>query len=140
MKEYITDANVVFSCLISGRENYQKLFCEYRFYLPDFALHEIQYYQELILSKTKLAPEKLKEYTLMLFNNITVVPNFLISTQSYLQAFQLCKDIDENDVAYLALSLEFDMTLLTKDEVLAKGLREKGYTKIITMKEFFEEI
>ena len=64
MNGYITDANVIFSCLISGRDIYQDLFDKYNFYLPDFALREIQKYQALILRKTQLNPNLLKDYTL----------------------------------------------------------------------------
>lgn len=41
MKEYATDVNIIFTSLISGKEVYQKIFVDNRFYLPDFALTEI---------------------------------------------------------------------------------------------------
>lgn len=46
--QFVTDANVIFSCLISGKEQYLHIVSENKFYLPDFALTEIQLYQELI--------------------------------------------------------------------------------------------
>ncbi|MFN7117853.1 MAG: PIN domain-containing protein [Saprospiraceae bacterium] len=138
MKRYVTDANVIFSCLISGREEYLKAFTENKFYLPDFALVEIQLYQSEILKKTKLPQERLKEFTLSLFDALVVVPNLLISTRQYLQAFQLCKDIDEKDTAYVALTLELEVALLSKDEELIEGLRAKGFTKVISLQEFFD--
>jgi predicted nucleic acid-binding protein len=86
----------------------------------------------------KLAPDNLRFLTLQLFSKLTIVPNFLISTNSYLQAFNLCKDLGEKDTAYLALSIEFDIELVTKDEELATHLRQKGFQKILTLKEFLE--
>lgn len=138
MNRYVIDANIIFSSLISGKEIYPKFFAENRLYMPDFALTEIQYYQELLLQKTKLSVESFRNFALSLFSNITVVPNFLISTESYYNAFMLCKDIDEKDTSYIALAIEFDITLVTKDEKLAKGLRDKGFNKVITIKELFE--
>ena len=140
MSAYVVDANTIFSAVISGKETYVQAFAPNTFFLPDFALSEIQQYQELILSKTKLPPEELRSFTLRLFSRITVVPNFLISTKSYFDAFQLCKDIDENDTAYLALALEFDVTLLSKDEVLVAGLRRKGFKKVLSLTEFMKNI
>lgn len=139
MKKYITDANVIFSCLISGKEVYLKLFSEYKIYLPDFALLEVQLYQAEILKKTKLSVEQLKEYSLNLFDKITVVPNLLISTRNYMLAFELCKEVDEKDTSYVALTLELDATLLSKDEELIDGLRARGFQKAISLKEFFKE-
>lgn len=60
--------------------------------------------------------QRLRDYTLHLFEKLVVVPNFLISTQNYFQAFLLCKDIDEKDTVYITLSLELGYPLLTKDE------------------------
>lgn len=139
MKKYITDANVIFSCLISGCDDYLKLFTEHKLYLPDFALMEMQFYQTDIISKTKLTPENLKEYSLHLFELLTVIPNLMVSNRNYLQAFELCKDIDEKDTAYVALALELDIELLTKDYELINGLRAKGFQKIISLKEFFNQ-
>lgn len=139
MKKYVTDANVIFSCLISGRDVYLKFFSEYKIYLPDFALLEIQLYQMEILRKTKLPVEQLKEYSLSLFDKITVVPNLLISTRNYMQAFQLCKDIDEKDTPYVALTLELEAELLSKDDELIHGLRAKGFQQLISLKDFFDQ-
>ncbi len=140
MKTYITDANILFSCLISGNEKYQRIFKECRLYMPDFALSEIQEHQAEILSKTKVSPTDLRSFTLSIFDYLIVVPNFLISTESYFTAFHLCKDIDEDDTAYLALSIEFDLPLLTNDRILAEGLRRKGYKNVITLTELFDLI
>jgi predicted nucleic acid-binding protein len=62
----------------------------------------------------------------------------LISNRSYLAAWQLCRDIDEKDTAYLAASIEFDIELVSKDAKLIEGLRKKGFYKIISLQRFFE--
>ena len=55
-----------------------------------------------------------------------------------MKAFHLCKDIDEKDTAYLALAIEFDIELVSKDEELVAHLRGKGFQKVITLTEFFK--
>jgi predicted nucleic acid-binding protein len=104
-------------------------------YLPDYALSELQQYQNVIWDKTKQSPDELREYALELFASILIVPNMLISTRSHLAAFQLCKDIDTDDVVYVALSIEFDYPFLTRDKPLAAGLRAKGFTNVLLLDE-----
>jgi predicted nucleic acid-binding protein len=53
-----------------------------------------------------------------------------------LLAFQLCKDVDEKDTTYLALAIEFDIELVSKDEALVAHLRKNGFHKVLTLKEF----
>lgn len=100
-------------------------------------LEELQIHQEIIGQKTKLSPEQLQKFILTVFERITVVPNLLISTQNYYQAFRLCRDIDPKDTDYVALSLQLEITLLTRDKPLADGLRAKGFTNIILLDELF---
>ena len=140
MKEkMVIDVNILFAGLISGKIIYIELFNKFDFYLPDFALAELQKYQLEILKKSKMAHEKLKPYTLELFERLVVVPNILVTTQSYLEGFYLCKDIDEDDTPYLAFSLELNMPLLSKDTILVKGLRNKGYTNVFLLEEFMND-
>jgi predicted nucleic acid-binding protein len=96
-KRIIIDVNILFAGLISGKIIYLELFDKFDFYLPDFAMAELQKYQVEILRKSTMAHEKLKPYTMALFERLVVVPNILVTTQSYLEGFYLCKDIDEDD-------------------------------------------
>lgn len=136
---YIIDANLLFSAIISGKELYQDLVLNNKFYSPDFCLTEINKYEENILKKTKLSDEKLKDFTLLLFSNITIVPRFLISNESIMKAFKLCKDIDPNDTIYLALSIEFNLPLITRDKKLKNALLDKGYSHVIAFSDFVDE-
>jgi len=139
MNRYVTDANVIFSSLISGKDNYLELVSINRLYLPDFALVELQEYQQIIWEKTKQNPDELKAFTLALFDKITVVPNLLISLPNYRTAYELCKDIDPKDMTYVALSIELAYPLLTRDKPLADGLRAKGFASIVTLDELFRQ-
>jgi predicted nucleic acid-binding protein len=138
-KRIIIDVNILFSGLISGKIIYLELFDKFDFYLPDFAMAELQKYQVEILRKSTMAHEKLKPYTLALFERLVVVPNILVTTQSYLEGFYLCKDIDEDDTPYLAFSLELGMPLLSKDAILVNGLRNKGYENVFLLDEFMSD-
>ena len=137
-REYVLDANVLFSFLISGRKEYLTFLADNRVYTTDFIFEELQLHQFVINQRTKLPPDHFQKFVLDIFDQLTVVPNLLISTQNYYQAFMLCRDIDPKDTDYVALSLELNHPLLTRDKPLADGLRAKGYTNLVLLDELFE--
>lgn len=124
-----------FSGLISGRKKYIELAQKHNFYLPDYAMVELQEYQTVIQEKTRQTDTELSAFTLTFFRHVTVLPNSIISIGSYRTAFELCKDIDRDDLAYVALAIQFDFTLLTRHKPLAEGLRAKGFTNVLTLAE-----
>lgn len=137
---FVLDVNIIFSGVLSRKEIYRKLFSEYRLYTPDFAFIELNQYREAILKKSKIKPGDLRDFTLFVFSKIVVVPDYLITEQSFRKAEKLVEGIDEKDVAYVALAEELDMVLLTRDKKLYKGLREKGFQKIQLFDELIKEI
>jgi len=140
MKEYVLDANIIFSGLLSGKNLYRKIFENFIFYTPDFALNEIQNYQEQILKKTKLNKIELQEFTLFIFSKLIVAPEFYISNESRQKAYNLCKDIDIKDVIYVALSIELKCPLITRDKPLYNGLIAQGYTNILLFDNFISQL
>ena len=139
MKRFIIDANILFSIFISGREEYFELVGKVKFLTPVYALEELQKHQEKILSKTKIDSGNFNDFTLRILNRVLVVPNFLVTNQSYLQAYNWCKDIDLDDIAYVALSIEFNTCFVTRDMVLYDGLKQKGFLNIMSWEEFLRE-
>jgi predicted nucleic acid-binding protein len=139
LKRFIIDANILFSMFISGKEEYFELTEKVKFLTPVFALEELQKHQEMILSKTKIDSGKFNEFTLRILSGVLAVPNFLVTTQSYLQAYNWCKDIDLDDIAYVAMSIEFDTCFVTRDMILYEGLKQKGYSNIMAWKDFLDE-
>ena len=139
MKRFIIDANILFSIFISGKEEYFELVGKVKFLTPVYALEELQKHQETILSKTKIDLGNFNDFTLRILNRVLVVPNFLVTNQSYLQAYNWCKDIDLDDIAYVALSIEFNTCFVTRDMILYEGLKQKGFLNIMSWEEFLRE-
>lgn len=136
--EIVLDTNIIFSALISGKEIYIDILRSLDVYVPDFIFRELYKYQERIIKRTKLSDEFMF-FTRQLFSEITVIPRLAISQQSYEKALLLCDDIDQKDTAFLALSIEYNIPLWTNDKNLLQGLDAKGYEKIITTEEIFEQ-
>ena len=140
MTDFIIDANIIFSGLLSGKKIYNKIFEDHTFYTPDFALQEINKYQEAILKKTKLSKEQLQEFTLFIFSHLVVVPEFYISSESREKAYNLCIDIDLKDIIYVSLAIELGFTFITRDKPLYNGLKSKGFNSVILFETFLTEL
>ena len=109
------------------------------FYTPDFALIEINKYRSVILKKSRLKLDALNEYTFRFFRKLIVVPDYVISDNSLQKAIDLCADIDLKDTIYIALAIELNTTLLTRDKPLYDGLIAKGFMPIQLFDDFIRQ-
>ncbi len=139
MNQYVLDANVLFSGVMSQKAIYRAMFDQNRYYTPDFVLAELNNYRKVLLKKSAVKGTDLKEFTLFLFSKITVVPDYVITPDSYTRAELLVAEIDPKDVAYVAPNEELGTTLLTRDKPLYDGLTAKGYTRIRLFNEFIAQ-
>lgn len=137
---YILDANILLSGLLSQKKIYEILTQRNKIYVPEFGYTELGIYSHLILKRSKLEFPKLKAFTLRFVSGITVVPEFVYSGASTQSAMQLCADIDLKDTAYVALTIELDSTLLTRDKPLHDGLKKKEFTRVILFDEFVHRL
>ena len=135
MKKYIIDANVIFSALISGKEILVRLFENNTLYAPDFILVEIDKYKTVILKKSKMPLENLQDFIQRLFQQVTIMPALYITDENKQKAMELCEDVDIKDTAYIALSLEMNLSVVTRDKKLYNGLKAKGFENIILLDE-----
>lgn len=64
------------------------------------------------------------------------MPSIILDKEVKQRALELCKDIDEKDIPYIALAIELDVPFITNDKKLYKGLKEKKFTNIILFEDF----
>ncbi len=135
MSQFVIDANVLFSSLISGKSIYVEVFSAQEFYSVDFAFVELNKYASTVLTKAKLPPEHLKEFSSRLFSTIRFIPLFLISEAIIQQAATLTRAVDIKDAPYLALALYLNVPLLTRDKPLHQHLTSNG-CKVMLWEDF----
>ena len=140
MYNYILDTNVIMSMLISGKSAYKPIVKFNSFVTIDYFFKEIDEYREIIFAKTKLEHNQLIDFTNQILSNITVLPRYVVSDENVKKATQLTKNVDFNDVWFIALSLEYDLTLLTRDVKLYKGLQKKGFKQIMLFDQFLKTL
>ncbi len=55
-------------------------------------------------------------------------------------ANNLCENIDIKDISFVALSIDMNLKLLTRDEQLYNGLKRKKYKEIMLFKDFLSQL
>ena len=89
-----------------------------------------------ILKKiSRLGDNDLLESQRLVYKNINFIDEEQIPKAFRLRAFDLVKNIDLNDIVFVALN-EYQASILwTGDKALIRGLRSIGYDKVITTDE-----
>ena len=69
---------------------------------------------------------------------IHLVNESLISSENWLLADELTKDVDNKDISFVALSLHLRAILWTLDKKLVSHLREKGFNDVVNTQELID--
>ena len=95
----IADSNIFYSALIAPNGEIATILKDrnMQFIAPDFIIEEVK--------------EPLDE----------------ITKKNLQDAFEIVKDVDKDDYAFVAVHLQFKHKIWSRDEALIKGLTEKGY-------------
>jgi predicted nucleic acid-binding protein len=140
MTDFVVDANVLMSILISGKAGYRPILSSTNFILPDFALVEIDKYKATLKSRVKRSEIQFTEWTYFVFANLTFLPQYVITDKVLLKSEILLERIDLKDLSYVALAMQLDLPLLTRDTALYDGLRKQGFRKVIQFENFLKNL
>ncbi len=140
MTDFVIDANVLISTLISGKASYRPLLIYHNFILPDFALMELDKYKNVLKAKTKMQEEEFLQWTYFVFSQLTILPQYVLGHESLEKSKQLLEKIDLKDSAYVALAMQLDLPLLTRDNPLFEGLRKQGFRKVMLFEDFLRTL
>lgn len=126
----VIDTNVVISALISGNEDIlQKLLSlDQAFYSTHILVVELFDHSPRIQEKTHLDAERLREFLRIVLNKVRLMDDGVISISSWVEAMRLCRDVDMDDLSFVALALELEAQLWTRDTRLKTHLVRNGFT------------
>ena len=101
---------------------------------------EIQNHLAKIQKITNLDNDEVHEVIEILFTKIHFIADELIPKETLAQADLLTKNMDFDDVMFIALSLHLNCKLWTGDKVLISSLTKKGYNNFISTQELKEKL
>ena len=129
MKPIIVDTNILFAAMRSANSRIREVLerPDLSFYAPNFLIVEIFKHKEKILYKSKAREEEVYEFLHQLLSKIQFINEEHLSLGNIIEAYRLCKDVDEKDTIFVALTLELEGELWTRDEALKVGLIKKGF-------------
>lgn len=140
MTDFVVDANVLMSILISGKASYRPILTFNHFILPDFALIEVENYQDTLKRKTKMSDTQFIQRSYFVFGQITVLPRYVLAQDVLIKSQRLLEKIDLKDISYVALSMQLNVLLLTRDTLLHEGLRRQGFRKVLLFDDFLRKL
>ena len=136
MSSVVIDANRIFSELIAANHRLRQVFARHagvEFVCPKYVLVELFKHKERIAAASGLDEPELLALLHTILERIRFFDEDAISIGSWAEAWRLCRDVDEKDVAYVALTLELNGDLWTSDRELESGLRRKGFTRFFAL-------
>lgn len=128
----IVDANIAFKCLHSGRGDLRERIGpggHPKFFSPRFLFVELFKHKDRLERASGLAETDLLAGLHTLLSQLEFVNEANIPVGTWLEAYRICKGIDENDTAYVALTLHLDGRFWTEDATLKSGLRARRFDR-----------
>ncbi len=134
MTKVVVDTNILFSSFLSKKSNIRKILLSKRFsfFSCNSSIAELVILKDKILKYTTIENKELFYFLHQILKEIEFINERYISKESYYKAWQLCKDIDESDIPFIALAIELKALLWTGDKKLIEGLKRKEFNQIIT--------
>ncbi len=139
----VVDTNVAFSTFLNINSRIGQILLNgtkyYDFYAPEYIRSELIEHKERIKSIGKLSEDRFVELFVLIMSNIKILNHSIIPKTFYQKAYELCKDIDIDDTAFIAINDYVRGRLWSGDIKLTNGLIGKGYSRIITTNELYND-
>lgn len=135
----IVDANIIISAIIKPESEIASLLLlntKAELVIPDYALEEIKRHRSRICHERGVSSSFFTEMLSKITFRLLVFSTEMLSNETLLQAVALTSSIDPNDALYVSFSLELDALFWTGDLKLYRGLRRKGFNRVINTAEF----
>jgi len=124
----VIDANVVISALIADSKTRELIVTlEPDFLTPAFVHDEIENYENLIVEKSGIEPDRVAQFIDLLFQYIEVIPasEFYPAIE---RADEAIRDTDPDDVLYLACAIACDAAIWSDDSDFDEQDMVEAYT------------
>jgi predicted nucleic acid-binding protein len=138
----VVDSNIVFSALLNTQSKIAQLIINGSKHFSFFSINllkvEILNHKDKLFSISDFSENQFESSFAHIISRIKFVDEILISDQALKKATEIAKDIDENDILFVALTNHLNAKLWTGDKKLISGLKEKKFAKTISTNELYD--
>jgi len=133
----VIDSNILFSALITDSIT-RRIILDYEnhFLFPSYIFEEMEKHKTELLTKSKMKEKDFEELLRLLLQKVTIIPNEVLLHYRD-RAYEIIKDIDPDDVTFIACALAFPDSVIWSDD---KKLKQQLKIRIITTNEMYSLI
>lgn len=138
----IIDTNIVFSAMLNTRSvigdillNSQE---DFEFYTCEYLREEITQHKNKIINRTGYDELTYNEIQFLIYERLSFFSEAVIPFEFWKIAADCVRDVDMNDISFVALSLFLDIKLWTGDKILREGLVKKGFKNCLSTHELLQ--
>lgn len=140
--KFVVDTNIAFSAILNTESKIGDLIMNshgvLEFHACDTLRSELIRHRSKLLELSKMSEEQLDQSIYQITNSLVFNYEALIPYEYWVKSANLVRDIDMDDVAFVALAEFLGIKLWTGDRELMKGLARKGFTHFITTEELYK--
>ena len=137
----VVDSNIVFSSILNTQGKLGQLLINgarfFDFYSIRLLKEEILEHKNKIMKLSGFDELQFQQTYQLIIDKIQFIDDILLSDNDIEKAEELVKDIDDNDLLFVALNNHLHSILWTGDKKLVNGLKHKGYNRLITTEELY---
>ncbi|EGD34745.1 PIN domain-containing protein [Capnocytophaga sp. oral taxon 338] len=126
----IIDTNIFYSALAAPLGEISKILTESKniqFLVPDYLLEEIEEHLPDLAKITKKTQRQIKKNFYSILEKFVILASENITKENLLKAEKITKNIDVDDIPFIAFHLQYKHKIWSLDKKLISGLTEKGY-------------
>lgn len=143
MTKIIIDSNIAFSAILNVNSRIGQIiingFKYYDFYSPEYIRTELLEHQEKIKKIANLTDNAFLETYELIIRNVIILNHSILPIKFYKHATEICNSIDIDDTVFVAFAEYIRGKLWTGDKKLLKGLSDKGFKRMITTDDLYQD-
>lgn len=113
----VVDTNIIFSTKLNPHSAVGEILMniqdQFTFFAPELLKEELKRYAPKVSAYSELNEVDLDRIEELSFSTINFVSKEMISEESWIKAYSLTKDVDEDDTPFVALGIEPNAKLWT---------------------------
>lgn len=138
----VVDTNIIFSAILNSNGKIGDLLLNsgkyFDFYSSEYLRFEIEKHYDKLSKISNKPIEKIAETEYFIIKGIKFIPEEIITESNWRTSYKLVKDIDLDDIAFVALSKHLRCKLWTGDNILIRGLNKMGFKNTIQTEELLK--